>query len=737
VIERSSLAVRLRSLFVGGAGPLGVCSYFSDALLGLTPALMLALMTAACASAPSAPPSPPPPLKPAGPTFEQKMAWILRLEDQRVLREPPSAPPPSSDQADLARLLADSEARVRRRAALAVGRVGLRDGVEALLPLLGDADPDVRQMAAFALGLIGDPRARDPLVQALSDPSPLVQGSAAEGLGLIGDRTAAEPIGKMIAQVVATGGLDAPPGDDGDGSRDTPAGAFRLGMFALARLKAFEPIAAAVLDAAGRPRVRWWPVAFALQRLEDPRALNALLALATDTQPYTRAFAVKGLGVLKDRAAMPILLPLVSGADRTAAIEAARALGRIGDPAAAPSLLKIVQDRKAEPTLRLEAVAAVGRIRTPAVYDVMLDLLSDPSPDIRSAALGSSAALDPEHFVAVLSGLDPDPNWSVRFALASVLGTLPPEIAIPRLSLMLNDSDQRVVPSVLASLVKLRAPTAPAMMIERLKADDPAVRAAAAAAVGELKPASGAAALAAAYELGQRDPTYIARAAALAALVKYGAADALPVLRTALSDKDWAVRVRAAALLNELDASGPKEVDRSGDVVRQIRPAPTRLAPDAYAATGLVSPPVSTEVFLDTDRGAIQIELAVLDAPLTVENFLTLARSGFFNGLSVHRVVPNYVIQTGDPRGDGEGGPNYTIRDELNERPFVRGTVGMALDWADTGGSQFFITYSPQPQLDAKYTVFGRVIAGMEVVDAIQPRDVIRGVRVWDGTKPQ
>ena len=84
---------------------------------------------------------------------------------------------------------------------------------------------------------------------------------------------------------------------------------------------------------------------------------------------------------------------------------------------------------------------------------------------------------------------------------------------------------------------------------------------------------------------------------------------------------------------------------------------------------------------------------------------------------------------------DGEGGPGYTIRDELSERPYVRGTVGMALDkWPDTGGSQYFITHSPQPHLDAKYTVFGRVISGMDVVDKIQQWDVIRRVRVWDGT---
>ena len=92
-------------------------------------------------------------------------------------------------------------------------------------------------------------------------------------------------------------------------------------------------------------------------------------------------------------------------------------------------------------------------------------------------------------------------------------------------------------------------------------------------------------------------------------------------------------------------------------------------------------------------------------------------------------------MQAGDPRGDGEGGPGYTLRDEINMLPYMRGAVGMALDGADTGGSQFFITHAPQPHLDAKYTVFGRVVAGMDVVDRLQQWDVIRRVRVWDGVE--
>jgi len=710
-------------------------------------ALFVALAASACASAP-----PVTAVKvAAGPSFEQKMAWILRLEDQRMLRDPAppvpvpapplpvagrgqkpapvaAPPPPPPPSPDLTRLLTDDEARIRRRAALAIGHVALGEGVAPLLGVLTDSDPEVRQMAAFALGLLGDARARAPLIAALGDPSPLVQGSAAEALGLLGDAASADALGAFAAGIVQSPAFAQPPDEGDDVRRDTATAACRLAIQALVRLKAYPQLAAAVLDAGGQPRVRWWPVAFALQRLEDKRALPALLTLARDQSPYTRAFAVKGLGALKDRSAMAVLMPLLSSGERNVLIETIRALGRIGDAAAVQPLVRIIGDAATDPQVRLESVSALGGFHQPEIGDALIDVLADPSPSIRAAALKSLAAFDPENFVTVLSGLDSDPHWNVRAALATVLGTLPPENGLPRLESMLNDADQRVVPFAIAALVKLKAPNAAPLLLERLKADDPVVRAAAAAGIGELKPANGAAALADAYRFGQRDAMYGARAAVLAAIAKYGAAAATPVLRDAFADKDWAVRVRAAMLLKQLDPSAAADADTL------IRPAPTTAAPDVYTAARLVSPPVSTQVYLDTDRGTIQIELAVLDAPLTVENFISLARKGYFNGLSVHRVVPDFVVQDGDPRGDGEGGPGYSIRDELNQRPYLRGTVGMALDpWPDTGGSQYFIAHSPQPHLDAKYTVFGRVIAGMDVVDKIQQWDVIRAVRVWDG----
>ena len=720
-------------------------------------AVALACCASACASAPPAPAAARPA---AGPTYDQKLSWILRLEDQRVLRDPappggpesnipapplpeavrpgqkpsavPVVAPPPPLVPDLVRLLGDGEARVRRRAALAVGHVGLPEGVAPLVKILADPDPEVRQMAAFALGLIGDRGARDALVTALGDPQPVVRGSAAEALGLIGDPGAADPIARMAAQVVDSGALARAAEDPGeDDARDTPAAAFRLGIFALVRLKAYPALASVVLDPAGQPRVRWWPVAYALQRLEDARAFTALAALAQDAHPYTRAFAVKGLGALKNRAAVPLLVPLVAAPERAIAVEAIRALGRIGDPAAAAPLLAIIRVPalpKSDPTLRIEAVAAIGSVGgagTGNVFDTLLDLLADPNPRVRAAAIASLAQIDRDGFVTTLSALDPDADWKVRAALASVLGTLPPQAGLPRLRAMLADPDQRVIPPVLESLAKLAPPDAAAVMLARLKADDPMVRASAADALGELKPPDAAQALADAYTLGLRDPEYAARVSALTALARYGAAAATPVLTTALADREWPVRLRAAALLRAFDPAS--------DADARIRPAPVVTNVDFYQAGHLVDPPVSTSVYIDTDRGTIQIEMAVLDAPLTVESFVTLASKSFFDGLSFHRVVPDFVAQGGDPRGDGAGGPGFTIRDELNERPYLRGTVGMALDGADTGGSQFFITHSPQPHLDAKYTVFGRVVDGMDVVDALQAGDVIRQVRVWNG----
>ncbi|MGH2538826.1 MAG: peptidylprolyl isomerase [Candidatus Promineifilaceae bacterium] len=138
-------------------------------------------------------------------------------------------------------------------------------------------------------------------------------------------------------------------------------------------------------------------------------------------------------------------------------------------------------------------------------------------------------------------------------------------------------------------------------------------------------------------------------------------------------------------------------------------------AKKAYAAT------------METDRGAIELELFPQHAPQTVNNFVFLARQGFYDGVAFHRVVPNFVIQGGDPTASGRGGPGYRFADETRSNPLRHetGSLSMANAGPDTNGSQFFITHSPQPHLDGRHTVFGKVTGGQDVVDAIRQGDRI------------
>jgi HEAT repeat protein/cyclophilin family peptidyl-prolyl cis-trans isomerase len=686
---------------------------------------------------------PPAPVVPVT-TWEEKIGWILRLEDQRLIRDPnpppprviqPAtsrlpeilAPPPPSD---LILLLGDQQARVRRRAALALGRVGLAEAVEPLAGLLTDEEFEVRQMAAFALGLVGEAAARPALLAALNDPELVVQGRAAEALGAIGDRADADAIAAMVRRQVSAGVLGGLDPDDIGYPKAGGVEAVRLGVYALARLRAYDALASAILDEQGKPVSSWWPLAYALQRCGDDRAAPAMMALLPTPGRFTASFAVRGLAAFKAVDAADALREIVSDRTRHPAIviQSVRALSQLGDRASVPVLTRMLSDRSVTGALELEVMSALGSLADESDTDLLLELVSEPEPSVRATAFRALARVDPATFIAALAGLDADPDWTVRVAVANALGSLPAERSIPRLNQMLQDRDRRVIPAVLTALGATRSPGVDQLLLDRLRSDDFMVRASAANALAEMKAAGAAGPLAQAYRASDGDSTYVARAATLSALTRLDPAAARPVLEDALKDRDWAVRVRAAALLREQGATG---LDQS------MRPAPAGRVMEEAERQALAAPQFSPHAFIETDKGTLEIELAILDAPQTVGNFMSLARKGFFNAVAIHRVVPDFVMQDGDPRGDGEGGPGYSIRDEINQRPYLLGTVGMALDWEDTGGSQFFITLSPQPHLDGRYTVFGHVVNGMDVVDRLLPGDVVRRVRIWDGVKEQ
>ncbi len=135
---------------------------------------------------------------------------------------------------------------------------------------------------------------------------------------------------------------------------------------------------------------------------------------------------------------------------------------------------------------------------------------------------------------------------------------------------------------------------------------------------------------------------------------------------------------------------------------------------------------------ISTNRGDIVLDLQPEHAPKTVNNFVSLARDGFYDGLTFHRVIPNFMIQGGDPNGTGTGGPGYKFEDEVRDNPLTHeaGVISMANAGPNTNGSQFFITHSPQPHLNGRHTVFGTVVEGQDVVDAIKQGDTMESVSI-------
>jgi cyclophilin family peptidyl-prolyl cis-trans isomerase len=239
-------------------------------------------------------------------------------------------------------------------------------------------------------------------------------------------------------------------------------------------------------------------------------------------------------------------------------------------------------------------------------------------------------------------------------------------------------------------------------------------------------------ALVAAYRRAARDSFPDAALAALGGLVaiRNGSAAGRDRVDAAFlgstgRPRDYVVRRWAEDHWPEAVARwGPAYPIETGRTAQDYRDVAARyiLAPDSIARP---------HVLIDTeDRGTLEVDLAGPEAPLTVANFVRLVARRYFDGHRWHRVVPNFVIQDGDPRGDGFGGPGTTIRDEINRLRYEAPMIGMALSGPDTGGSQWFINLSPQPHLDGTYTVFGKVVGGLAALVRITQGETIRTIRL-------
>lgn len=644
------------------------------------------------------------------PSADLKFARIMRLEDERSLGA-----------GELLTRLSDPIPLLRRRAAVALGRIGDPETAGSLAVLLTDASDPVRASAAFSLGLLEGPlpeEIRAALRLAISDPSLEVRARAIEALGRKSSEETAETIALALRDWLPTGPTPYTWGEEIERSATRlPHIDLRLGLFALARIGNLRWAWNLLGTEERNPRFLWWPAVWTTSRFDEVEIAPLLLHYAGSNDPYYRVLGTRGLANLPPQHSQRAVVRLLEDPDERVRIEAVRAAAKLGLSETVPRMLELL----AGDTLfvQIEAARALAQLPSPNTVEPLIDRLIDPEPLIRSAVLRALAFQDSETFWFLLSGLDPDPDWRARSARAQLFSEMSDERALALLLEMTSDRDYRVRAQVLQALIRTSSEDSIPVFLEHLSAEDPFERVAAAKGLEHFKPEGAVEPLRAAYDFSARDQEPDARLAIMAALEAYGAEAVEPTARLALEDRSWNVRKRAENILRRL-----------GDLT--ARAAPIDSDRTLMEFRTLIHPKYTPQAFIRTEKGAIEVELFILDAPLTVDNFMRLARRGFYNGLAFD-LVPNEFVQTGDPRGDSHGGPGYTIRSEINTRPFLRGTLGMSVEGKDTGGSRFFITYLPQPQLEGVSTVFGQVINGMSVLDRIEPGDAIREIVIWDG----
>ncbi len=645
---------------------------------------------------------------------DQKLARLMKLEDER-----------STGAGEILTRLSDPDTLVRRRAAMALGRIGAPETGDSLAALLVDSEEAVRLTAAFALGLLEGPlsdTAREALIAAAHDPSDEVRSRAIEALGRSGSPEIAETIGPILIERVPDGATSLPWGEDVEKSAlRLPHPVLRFGLFALVKDQNLRWAWNVLATEDGHPRFLWWPAAWSASRFEAAEIAPLLLEYAGASDPYYRLLGAKGLARMPVEHARNAVAELLNDPEEKVRIEAIRAAASLRLKEAVPKLLNLMS--VGTPYEQVEATRALAFIPDPTAVETLINSLTDSSPWMRAAVLRALYYQDREAFWLLRSGLDDDPDWTVRADQARLMGEIASPRSIDLLEQMTSDRDFRVKPFVFQALAEASPERAKPILIDHLDAEDVFERAGAATSLGMLRADGAATPLRAAFQATSKDEDPAARLAILTALEGFGADAVETDARKALADPAWIVRKKAQDILRRLGDTEAKAAEVGSG----------RLLNDYM---GLLRPQFTPHAYIRTEKGAIEVELFVLDAPLAVDNFIRLARRGFYNGLTFHSVARNFAVYAGDPIGDGNGGPGYRIRSEINPRPFLRGTLAMEDRHKDSGGSRFFITQLPQPQLEGKYTVFGQVITGMDVVDRVLPGDIIREIVIWDGVTP-
>lgn len=645
---------------------------------------------------------------------------------------------------DLHELAVYSDVDIRVGAAMAMGRIGDPDSIPTLVEMTGDREARVVDAAVFSIGLFGEDAPKSATIaleKKLSDhPGVASIGTLLDALA----RTGSEDVVEVFLPFIA------------DDRVEVRVAAIRaMGILGQRKIRVTgEAVSAVASHIHDESREVRFMAAFALYRIADPPLspdeVNAALraTVAQDDCAMVRAYALRALsrrGGLDEKT----LLAAVEDPDPKVAATAISSLALVKEDrrcAMAAAALALTADAiEKDPQLLTGewahvARAALERTRECADLGEVVDLargigvvvdekIAEPRPAGAALVRCLSILVSSRDHLALVS-CDPKRPHVGKRMLAMRLGAEKETRArdLEILMNMIETPDPRVSMAALESIAGVGTPEATAAVLGAVGSDRAIISAAAMDMIAmhaehfmEGKKASPKVISAiekAVARFARRDGLSAPLISACGAILALRDPAGAGLLAKMALDQRPAIRGIVLAAQKELGV----------DTTMVLPPlAPVHPIPADVKSTWSAR---KVTVRVNTDRGTFRMKLLPDIAPGTVSSFVALAEAGFYDGTEIHRVVPNFVIQAGDSTGTGLGDPGYNIRCEVSPIPYTRGTVGMALSGKDTGGSQFFVTISDQPHLDGNYTIFGRVVEGMEVIDLIEEGDEIISVIV-------
>jgi HEAT repeat protein/cyclophilin family peptidyl-prolyl cis-trans isomerase len=612
-------------------------------------------------------------------------------EDQRITGD-----------GELFAYLASPNPLVRLRAVEVIGRIQDQEDALRLLPMLADPDRRVVNETVFALGQIGADTVATALVEYCSQAKQNQLLLGIEALGKIGGRDATAFLMESLHDFYGSVRAEA----------------------ALALARAEDPTTVpALLIAIHDPDAKVvWRAVYALEKTPAPRVCSSVLALLGNADPLVRQYAARTLGKQECKDGVGRLVVTLGDADLRVVVNSARALGEIGEDDAVHQLGEVAT-KHASHHARKAAAQALGDIGSKKGKDYLIRALLDESTGVRIVAIRGLAGMLGGGSEAFITQMLTDGSPLVRATALECYGIAGIESQIP---LLMEEAEFAGEPLVRAACVRglaqMEDDRIGPFLVKKLSDNDWVVVSETVTAIGEqeYKPAVGV--LIEEYRKRTRREDGNVRMAILEVFKKWKPVEAADVLHEALTSPDKRVRTAALETLEEMEID-PGEVMSDRAVCEENVDRTRRRA--------LSAPLGIRHAAIITEYGEIELELFGDDAIQTTANFINLAQDGFYDGLTFHRVVPNFVIQGGCPRGDGWGDAGYYIRSEFTQHRYDAAYVGIAHDGKDTGGTQFFITHSPQHHLDGRYTIFGRVVRGMDVVFKIDQDDAFQ-VRILD-----